>query len=213
MNKYIYRILNPRNDNDIKNYFELVSKLNDFCNSKKIIDDSLINWDRFHMGAIEYIDKNINKDSLPSLEDNAHEFVFVCEYNNKFIGYSKVCSYHIVNGICPDDDIGILHEIYVLDEYRDGIIAYTLLQMAIYKLIEKGKNKAICNVQDTNKNKYLHFAMANNNIIDTNEVCLDNGNKTIDYTLLIDLLVLKNMSFFELGKKAVKLKKLNSNNF
>ena len=32
-----------------------------------------------------------------------------CEDNEKFIGYVEVCSYHIVDGKRPNDDIGILH--------------------------------------------------------------------------------------------------------
>lgn len=207
MANFSYRALNPRNDEDVKKYFELVCGLSDFCNDNKSVDENMIKWACVHMGAVELVNSAYKDKPLPPLDENADEFVFICEDNGKFIGYVEVCSYHIVDGKRPDDDIGILHEIFVLDEYRNGTIAYTLLQMAINKLIEKGKNRAICNVQEDNPNRFLHFAMANNNVIREQECTRKDGTKTIDYTLLIDLQNLKNMSLMGLAKKAAYIKK------
>lgn len=202
-----FRAVNPRNNEDVKKYFELVGSLSDFCNDNKKIDENTMLWACVHMGAVELINPEYKDKSLPSLEENADEFVFVCEDNGKFVGYVEVCSYHVVKGQRPDDDIGILHEIFVLDEYRNGATAFTLLQMGINKLIEKGKNRAICNVQEDNPNRFFHFAMANNNIVNQQECTRKDGSKTIDYTLLIDLQSLKKMSLLQLAKKATCLKK------
>lgn len=207
MTKFSYRVLNPRNDEDVKKYFELVCGLSDFCNANKSVDENMIKWARVHMGAIELVNPAYKDKPLPPLDENADEFVFICEDNGKFIGYVEICSYHIVDGKRPEDDIGILHEIFVLDEHRNGTIAYTLLQMATDKLIEKGKNRAICNVQEDNPNRFLHFAMANNNIVKEQECTKKDGTKTTDYTLLIDLHNLKNMSLMGLAKKAAHIKK------
>lgn len=207
MENYKYRALNPRNEEDVNKYFKLVCKLSDFCNDNNSVDENMIKWVRVHMGAVELVNPAYKNKPLPPLDENADEFVFVCEVDGKLIGYIGVCSYHIVDGQCPDDDIGILHEIFVLDEYRNGTIAYTLLQMAIDKLIEKGKNRAICNVQEDNPNRFLHFAMANNNVIKEQECTRKNGTKTTDYTLLIDLHNLKNTSITGLAKKTAQIKK------
>lgn len=207
MANFNYRSLNPRNNKDVKKYFELVCGLSDFCNDCKLVDENMIKWARVHMGAVELINPAYKETSLPPLEENADEFVFVCEENGKFIGYVEVCSYHVVDGMRPDDDIGILHEIFVSDEYRNGTIAFTLLQMAVDKLIEKGKNYAICNVQEDNNNRFLHFAMADNNIIEEKECTRKDGTKTTDYTLLIDLKQLKGMSLLQLAKKSARIKK------
>lgn len=207
MADYKYRALNPRNDDDINRYFKLVCGLSDFCNDNKSVDQNMIKWARVHMGAVELVNPVYKNKPLPPLDENADEFVFICEDNGGFIGYVEICSYHIIDGKRPNDDIGILHEIFVLDKYRNGTIAYTLLQMAIDKLIEKGKNRAICNVQEDNPNRFLHFAMANNNVIKEQECTRKDGTKTTDYTLLIDLHNLKNMSLMELAKKAAHIKK------
>ena len=205
-----YRALNPRNDEDITKYIELVKALGLYCNDcNDYIDDEFIKWASFHMGAVEVVDTQYQGKLLPDLEDNADDFVFVCEDGDKFIGYVEVCSYHIENGDRPDDDIGILHEIFVLDEYRNGFIAYTLLQLAVSKLQNKGKRKAICNVQEDNPNRFLHFAMADNNVIKSEACQRADGSVTTDYTLLVDLGKLKNTSFKQLAMKTVQLQKNN----
>ena len=202
-----YRAINPRSDEDIKKYFELIKGLSDYCGDLQVFDDEKIKWARFHMGAIEYCDKFKNEPLHP-LEENADEFAFVCEDEGEFVGYIDIATYHVENGERAEDDIGMLHDIYVLDDYRNGDIAYNLLQIAVDKLLECGKNKAICNVQADNPNRFLHFAMADNNIIKESECKRRNGSKTIDYTLLIDLKKLKDMSLLDLAKKTAKIKRL-----
>lgn len=205
-----YRAVNPRSEADITKFFSLIKKLSEFCNDNQTIDADKIKWARVHMGAIELLDKFKDK-PLEPLNNNADEFSFVCEKDGEFVGYISVCAYHVVNGERPDDDIGIIHEIYVNDEHRNGTTAYTLLQLGLKKLIECGKTRAICNVQEDNPYRYLHFAMADGNIIKTTECKRANGDTTTDYTLLIDLKALQKMSFLDLAKKTAKFKRETAN--
>lgn len=71
------------------------------------------------------------------------------------------------------------------------------------------KNYAICNVQEDNPNRFLHFAMANNNVVGKQKIVKGDGKETIDYTLLIDLHNLKYVSFKDLAKKAIDIKRGN----
>lgn len=206
-----YKMVDPRSDEDIEKYVKLVTALSDYLGDKQVIDNEKIKWARFHMGAIEYVDK-FRDEPLRPLEENADEFAFVCEMDGKFVGYVDIATYHVENGKRPDDDIGILHDIYVDDNYRNGEIAYRLLQIASDKLIEYGKNKAICNVQEDNPNRFLHFAMADNNIINECECVRRNGSKTIDYTLLIDLHKLNKMTMLDLARKTAILRRKNKTN-
>jgi len=203
---YVYKAVNPRDDEDIAGYLNLVAELRKFCNQKYDFDENFVNFTRCNMGAIEYI-KDINRDQLPPLEDNAGEFAYVCEHKGEFIGFVKICYFHFDNGKCINNDVGILHEIYVKEEYRNGTVAYNLMQMAVEKLIQKGKKYAICNVQDFNPNRFLHFAMADSKIKKIEESTRSDGTKVLDYSLLIDLNKLKNTALIELAKKASLLKK------
>ena len=46
---------------------------------------------------------------------------------------------------------------------------------------------AIISVQEDNKYRYLHFAMADGNVIHEDKCKRKDGSETIDYTLMIDL--------------------------
>ena len=161
------------------------------------------------MGAVEYVDLQdyINR-TLPSIEDNAREFVFVCEYNDEFVGYVDFCDYHMK--VCEEvieDDIGAIHEIFVSKEHRKNhSIAEKLLKMAVEKLISKGKTKAVCSVQEDNPNRFLHFAMMDK-ILEQDVCTRIDGTETMDWILLIDLIKIQKMSGWDIAKKAAKLKR------
>lgn len=194
-----FRRVNPRSDEDMSKYVSLIKKLSDFCNDNQTFEDEKIKWMRVRMGAIEYADKFKDME-LCSIDDNADEAAFVYEVNGEFVGFIDVAFYHIVDGERPDDDIGIIHDMYVDEKYR-GMASFTLLKMAVSSLIEKGKNYAICNVQEDNPNRFLHFALANNNIVREKPCKRRDGSETIDYTLMIDLYDIKDMSLMEFAKR------------
>jgi len=194
---YNFRRVDPRNDEDISKYIGLIKKLSLYCNDNQTFDEENIKWMRVRMGALEYAN---GSNELCSIDENADEMAFVCELNGEFVGFIDVAFYHIVDGKRPDDDIGIIHDMYVEQSHR-GLISFTLLKLAVNSLISKGKNYAICNVQEDNENRPLHFALANNNIIQESECTRKNGSKTRDYTLLIDLHEIKDMTILQFAKK------------
>ena len=207
-NKYIFRAVDPRSDDDIKILFELRKKLSEFLKDRKSFDENIINWQRWHWGAPEYVFPEDYKDkSLRDVEKIADEFAFVCEKDGAAVGYILVDSYHVVDGERPNDDIGIIGEIFVLPEHRKKEVSYNLIQMGINKLIQKGKHRAICDVQDDNEFKYLHFAMADGNVVHQYECERKDGNKTVNYTLLIDLKKIKDLSPEQLILKTARMKR------
>ena len=187
--QFVFKALNPRNDEDVIKYFKLHQGLTDFLKLSARVDENVIKWKRCHFGAPEYVfpDEYRNK-PLPDLKEHADEFAFVCEYQGDFVGFIEVSTYHIVDGKRPDDDIGSISDIFVKEEFRKGSnISLTLLKMGVQKLLESGKNRAVCNVQEDNKHRYLHFAMADGNVVHKDKCKRKDGSETIDYTLLIDL--------------------------
>ena len=187
--KFTFRAVNPRSDEDIRKYFELKQGLIDFLKARNKIDEKIINWQRWHLGAPEYVFPDDYKDKpLPSMEENADEFAFVCEVDDKFVGFVTICAYHVIGGKRMKDDIGVLSDIFVEEEFRGQTqISLKLLKMAIDKLMGCGKFRAICHVQEDNPLHYIHFAMADGNVILKDTCKRKDGKETIDYLLMIDL--------------------------
>ena len=209
MKDYIFRAVNPRSDSDMQKYFALAEKLSKFLKNGASFDENQMRWARIRMGSVEYVDLQdyINR-TLPNIEDNAREFVFVCEYNDEFVGYVDICDYHArINGEVIEDDIGAINEIFVDKECRTNhFIAEKLLKMAVEKLISKGKTKAVCEVQEDNPNRFLHFAMMDK-ILEQDVCTRVDGTETMDWILLIDLIKIQKMSGWDIAKKAAKLKR------
>ena len=194
---YNFRRVDPRSDEDMSKYVGLIKKLSDFCNDNQTFDEEKLKWMRVRMGAIEYA---TGSNELCPIDENSDEMAFVCEHDGDFVGFIDVAFYHVVDGERPDDDIGIIHDMYVDDKHR-GLTSFTLLKMAVDSLLSKGKNYAICNVQEDNPNRFLHFALANNNVVCERECKRRDGSKTMDYTLLIDLHETKDMTILQFAKK------------
>ena len=209
MKNYIFRAVDPRSDSDMRKYFAIAEKLSKFLKNGASFDDNQMRWARIRMGAIEYVDLQdyVNR-TLPNIEENAHEYIYVCEYNDEFVGYVDICDYHArINGEIIEDDCGAIHEIFVDEEHRNNhFIAEKLLKIAIQKLISKGKNKAVCEVQEDNPNRFLHFAIADE-ILEQDVCTRIDGTETIDWTLLIDILKIQNKSGWDIAKKAAKIKR------
>ena len=160
------------------------------------------------MGATELLPQHQQQDDYSlGLQQKPDEISIVAELEGEIIGYVEIATYHLVKWKRPDDDIGLLHEIFVKEQYRNTDISFKLLQMGAEKLIECGKFRAICNVQEDNKQRFLHFAMADGNIIEIGKCKRKDGTETIDYTLLIDLKKLQKTSKKELGFKAARLRR------
>ena len=117
------------------------------------------------------------------------------------------------NGEILEDDIGAIHEILVSSvKGTSPIIATTLLKLAIKKLIDEGKTKAVCNVQEDNENRFLHFALADSNVLEKGVCKRTDGTETVDYTLLMDLIELQNKTGDEIRRKAAMLRRHHKQN-
>ena len=207
--EFKYREINPHDEEDIKKYLDIREELNSYLKKKvNPLTDEQIKWLRIRMGATELLPKHQQQSEYAlGLQNKPDEICIVCEVENEIIGYVYVNTYNVVNGERTKDDIGIISDIFVTEKYRNTDISFNLLQMGVKKLIECGKFKAICNVQEDNKQRFLHFAMADGNVIETSTCKRKDGTNTTDYTLLIDLKKLQGLTKKELGFKAVKYKR------
>lgn len=210
LQNFKYRKLNPHIREDIDEYLKIQNKLNNFLNSKaKPLTEDQIKWLRIRMGAFELLDdyKGKDKELATRLDEQADEICYFCELDNEIVGFCAICTYHIVDGERPDDDIGIISDIYVDERFRNGEIAYNLLQYALDELIKANKTSAIMIVQEDNPNRFLHFALADK-ILRTDIISRKNKTKTINYELLIsDILKVKTLSSRDLARRAIKIKK------
>lgn len=208
-NKYTFRAVDPRNDDDMHAYFSVAKNLSDFLKNNATFDEDQLRWARIRMGAVEYVDLEEAKGKpLIPIEQSAQEFAFVCECDGEIAGYVDICDYHVDGNQVIDDDTGAIHEIYVKPAYRkDHSIAFELFKMAIDKLLSLGKTKAVCNVQEDNPNRFLHFALADGKVLEESSCVRRDGSETTDYRLLIDFENLKGMTGWQLIKKASRLKK------
>ncbi len=210
MSGFIYRAVDPRNDEDMQKYFALAKNLSNFLKNNAIFDENQMRWARIRMGAVEYVDLNdwVERPLKP-IEEEAQEFVFVCEKDGEFVGYVDICDYHMEDNMVKEDEIGAIHEIYVKDEYqrRSENISFKLLQMAVEKLLECGKTHAQMEVQEDNKNRFLHFALAEGNVVKSSVCKRRNGEETKSYILVADLEKIKNLTPTNLIVKTAHMKK------
>ena len=208
--KYTYRKVNPSDINDINRYLAIQKQLKDFLkvNARDLTEEQ-IKWLRIRMGAYELLSDINGKDKVLSdrLQRQVDEIVYLCEVDDEVTGFCAICTYHIKDGERLDDNIGIISDIYVKEEYRNGDIAYKLLQLAIKELLQANKTAVVMEVQEDNPNRFLHFALADKILF--KEKCKRNdGTITISYSLLIsDVRKIQKIEPRELALKAIKIKK------
>ena len=184
---YEFTKLNPDNEEDIQAYVRFHKKLSEHLKSStEPLTEQQIAWQ-----IVRYKDGD--------------EATFFCMLNGEVVGFINVCNYHVVDGKRPDDDIGLISDIFVDQNAQasdGGHVAFKLLQLGVDELLSNGKNRAIMVVQDDNKNKHLHFSLADK-VLKTSEVERRDGRKTTQYMVLIsDLTKIKDMSFRELMKRS-----------
>ena len=206
---FTYRTINPHIEEDFQNFLDIRKQLDIHLNKKVVtFTEEQIKWFRIRMGAIELLPKHQQQGEYAlGLLKKPDEICIVCQDNDDVVGFVYVNTYNVKNGERTNDDVGVISDIFVKEKYRNSGIAFKLLQMGVDKLIEHGKFKALCNVQEDNKQRFLHFAMADGNVISIGECKRKDGSTTKDYTLLIDLKKLKNTTQKELGFKALKYKR------
>ena len=145
-----------------------------------------------------------------AIEDKDEIYV-ICEKDGEFVGFAGGATYHIEkNGKGANDNAGLITDILVKEEYRGSEVAYKLFMMIINSLIEYGKESALMVVQDTNPNRYLHYAISDE-VISREVYTSENGKTYVDEILLIkDLKKIAKISMFEIGKKAALIKRKSS---
>ena len=186
---YTYRKLDPNSNEDIEAFLRFQDRLNDHLHSvAKPLNQEQIKWQRMRFA-------------------NNDEATFFCECDGQIVGFINICNYHVVNNERPDDDIGLISDIMVDAAHANfGINAYNLLQLAIDELLSNNKNRAIMIVQEDNKTRFLHFALADK-VVSSHECSRSDGTKTISYELLIsNLNQTKKLTRNELAKRALEIR-------
>jgi len=196
MKDFVFRAVDPRNDDDMHKYFNLAESLSCFLKNNASFDEDQLRWAKIRMGARD--DEQVAKEK---------EFVFVCELDGEFVGYVDICNYHVKDDKIVYDKIGAIHEIYIKPEFQKISVAFKLLKIAVEKLIEEGKTKAVMEVQEDNENRFLHFALAKGNIIETSVCKRTDGTETMSYILLVDLFDLQKLSLSGLAVRTAHIKK------
>ena len=208
-----YRKLDAKNDKDFNLFLAMENNLDDYLktNQSEIDLTKKHLWTRVHMGAVEFLDELVpGKDTTEfrkQLQIMPDEVCYVAEENGEAIGYVVYLNYWCENGTRLGAEYGNINAILVKDGYKGTDVAFKLLHVALDDLVKNGKTKITMTVQQDNPNRFLHFAMADT-LLSQNETTRKDGSKTISYDLLIsDIDKVKNMSFLELGKRAVKIRR------
>lgn len=208
-----YRKLDAKNDKDFNLFLAMENSLDDYLKTNKSEIDLAKKhlWTRVHMGAVEFLEELVpGRDTTEyrkQLQTMPDQVCYIAEENGETIGYVVYLNYWCENGARLGAEYGNINAILVKDGYKGTDVAFSLLKMALTDLANNGKNKITLTVQQDNPNRFLHFAMADT-LLSQNETTRKDGSKTISYDLLIsDINKVKNMSFLELGKRAVKIRR------
>lgn len=111
------------------------------------------------------------------------------EYKEKY-GYGTVIDY-----------------IYVKETFRGLDLAHDLIKTLFKDLVVKGTTSVIMQTQTYNKQRFLHYALSNKNIISSESLISSKGVAYDDQILLIeDLKTILNISIKDLMKKAFEYK-------
>ena len=78
----------------------------------------------------------------------------------------------------------VIDYVYVKDLFRGLFVAYHIMKNLLNEIISLGINSAIMQVQTFNKQRYLHYALSDKNIISTT-ICESRGQIYEDQILLI----------------------------
>ncbi len=98
----------------------------------------------------------------------------------------------------------VIDYIYIQEKFRGLKVAYGLIKQLFERLIDLGENTAIMQTQTYNKQRFLHYALSDKNIISV-ELCEGAGKMYEDQILLInDLRGVADKSFGVLLRKSQK---------
>jgi len=152
------------------------------------------------MYGIEYETRSIDK--ICEAIANKLEFYTLAYFDNQIIGFagaSKNKDYLDV----AQNSVAVIDYIYIEESNRDLITAYSLIKSLFKQLIDNGFTQALLQVQTFNKQRFLHYALSDKNIIKEFPCSYREGFN--DQILLInDLTNVYNLSLKELYNKCSK---------
>jgi len=154
---------------------------------------SLIN----KMYGIEYETRSLDK--ISEAIKNKLEFFALAYFDNQIIGFAGASKNKDYLDIAPNT-VAVIDYIYIEESNRDLITAYNLIKFLFKQLIDNGYTQALLQVQTFNKQRFLHYALSDKNIIKEFPCSYREGYN--DQILLInDLKSVYNISFKELLNK------------
>lgn len=144
-----------------------------------------------------------NSDEIKQCINNKSEIYSLIKSNNNYIGFCGVF-------ISQTEEVkASIEYIYLPKKSRNLVTAYKCLTFTMNILIDMGIKSAKLQVQTYNKQRFLHYAITDKNILSSQELETSKGEKYMDQILLIkDLSKLVNLSFSELIKKVKYYKNL-----
>ena len=149
------------------------------------------------MYGIEYETRH-SKELANAIKNNL-EFYTLAIINNKVIGFAGASKNKEYLDVAPDS-VCVLDYIYIEESQRDLITSYNLIKNLLKQLLDAGFSQAIIQVQTFNKQRFLHYALSDKNIIKSFPNTYKQGYE--DQILLIeDLNNVYNLTFKELLDK------------
>ena len=149
------------------------------------------------MYGIEYETRSIDKISQ-AIKNNL-EFFALAYLGNQIIGFAGASKNKDYLDVAPNT-VAVIDYIYIEESNRDLITAYHLIKFLFKQLIDNGYTQALLQVQTFNKQRFLHYALSDKNIIKEFPCSYREGYN--DQILLInDLKSVYNISFKELLNK------------
>ena len=114
------------------------------------------------MYGIEYETRSIDK--ICEAIANKLEFYTLAYFNNQIIGFAGASKNKDYLDITPNT-VAVIDYIYIEESNRDLITAYNLIKSLFKQLIDNGFSQALLQVQTFNKQRFLHYALSDKNII------------------------------------------------
>ena len=163
-------------------------------------DSSIIKELINKMYGIEY--ETRHSQELADAIKNNLEFYTLAIINNKVIGFAGASKNKEYLDLLPNT-AAVIDYIYVEEDKRDLVTSYNLIKSLFKQLIDNGYSQAILQVQNFNKQRFLHYALSDKKIIKSFPNTYKAGYE--DQILLIENLnKVSNLSFAQLLFKCKK---------
>ena len=134
------------------------------------------------MYGIEY-EKRSNVEFGDVISNKEQIFVFAT-LNDELVGFAGASTNSEEYLSVTNETQVVIEYVYVKENNRGFVVAYELMKSLIQELINSNINSALMQVQTFNKQRYLHYALSDKNIIKSTYT-ENYGKKYYDEILLI----------------------------